>query len=76
MEAKCKTKIRTGKPIRAYVYSAYATMEKPASSTWCSFKTLEEGLKKFEEIKPRYQDKQIIFIDFGVYPSRILHILN
>jgi len=76
MNVKIPTRIRTGKPIRAYVYSSYSTLEKPALASWQSFKTLEEGLAKFESIKPRYSNKQILFIDYGVSPSRIIYLLN
>lgn len=71
-----QTRIRTGRPIRAYIYSTYGSLIKPSNGKWQSFKTLEEGLKKFEEIKPRYSGKQILFIDYSITPPKIIHILE
>lgn len=70
------TRTRTGRPIRAYIYNFYGALSKPANSKWCSFRTLEEGLAKFNEIRPRYEGKQILFIDYSVSPSKIIHILE
>lgn len=62
-------------PIKAYIYSYYGTLTKPNRKLQY-FKTLEEALAKFESIKPKYVGKQIVFIDYSVFPSKIIHILN
>ncbi len=64
------------KPIRAYIYTSYGTLKKPGNNKWHIFPTLEDGLSKFKELLPRYEGKQIVFIDYSYSPSKIIHILN
>jgi len=69
----------TSKSIRAYIYSGYATLKKPSVLSSCqSFYKLEDGLAFYadQKTKGRFTNIQIVFIDFSVTPSRIIHILE
>jgi hypothetical protein len=69
--------INKSKPIHAYEYTGYATL-KILQRNLRFFNTLEEGLDALEKVRARgfYTYKQIVFIDFGVAPSRIIHIVE
>jgi hypothetical protein len=71
-----ETRIRKDRPIKAYIFTSQGSLIKPGNNRWVSFTSLEEGLAKFKEIKPRFIGKQILFVDYSITPARIVHLLN
>ncbi len=71
-----ETRVRKDRPIKAYIFTSMGSLIKPSNNAMLSFKTLEEGIEKFDKVKPRYVGKQILFVDYSITPSRIIHIKN
>ncbi len=63
--------------VRAYLYTGAATLRKPSIRKSHQFKSLEEGIEKYESLRPRYATSQVVFIEyFRAESSKIIHILH
>ncbi len=63
--------------VRAYLYTGAATLRKPLIRNSHQFKNLEEGIEKYESLRPKYATSQVVFIEyFRAEGSKIIHILQ
>lgn len=65
----------SSKPIKTYAYTGYGSLKVFKGKSWC-FKTLEEAITRINISREKgfFKTVQIVFIDYSVAPSRILHI--